>query len=183
MGCNTVEISVRGKWTTVPAMDINGKTVIVTGRLIKMASIHDEDWLDCELEDPEECISRLMERASHGLKADIFTFAQKLPATIPQYPYPLEWDSVATIRLNNPKDWWENRLPQETRKNVRRSARRGVVIRVTELTDDLIRGIVEINNESPTRQGKSFPHYNKTFNETKKDYSSFIDRSDFICAY
>ena len=46
----------------------------------------------------------------------------------------------------------------------------------------MVRGIVEINNESPLRQGRRFPHFGKSFEEVKKDYSSFLDRSDFICA-
>jgi hypothetical protein len=95
----------------------------------------------------------------------------------------MDWDNVAAIRLDNPEDWWENRLPQETRKNVRRSAKRGVVVRVASLDDDLIRGIVAINNESPIRQGKPFPHYGKDPEAVRKDYSSFRDRSEFIGAY
>lgn len=40
-----------------------------------------------------------------------------------------------------------------------------------------------VNNEAPVRQGKRNRHYGKTFEEVKKDHSSFLDRSDFICAY
>jgi len=178
----SLEISVSGKWVTVPALDISGKTVVVTGRWIKVAAIHDDEWLDSELEDPESCIRKLKERGSHGLRADIFTFAQKLPATRPQHPYPMAWDSIAAIRLSSFTGWWE-KLPQETRKNVRRATRRGVVVRIQELDDKLIRGIVEINNESPMRQGRPFAHYGESYDEVKKDYSSFSDRSDLICAY
>jgi hypothetical protein len=180
---NSIEISVRGKWIKVPAIHVSGKNVVITGRWIKMASIHDEDWLESELENPESCINRLKEHESKEMKADIFTFAQRLPDTKPRYHYPIEWDNVAAIPLNSYEDWWENRLPQETRKNVRRSAKRGVVIRVTELNDDLIRGIMEINNESVMRQGRLFTHYGKDFDTVKRDYSSFLERSEFIGAY
>jgi hypothetical protein len=179
----SLEISVKGKWVRVPALKVNGKSVIVTGRWIKMAAIHDDDWSEGELEGPEECIRRLKERGSHCLRADIFTFAQKLPTGARQYPYRLEWDNVAAIRLNGYKDWWQNQVPQETRKNARRSLRRGVVLKIQQLDDELVRGITEINNETPTRQGKRFWHYGKSDEEVKKDYSSFLDRSDFICAY
>ena len=182
MSDNTVEISVKGKWSKVPALDISGKTIIVRGRWIKVAIIHDEEWLESELEDPDFCVERLKQRESHGLRADIFTFSQKLPATLPRYPYPLEWDSIAAIRLTSFNDWWEQ-LPQETRKNVRRSAKRGAVVTVKQLDDDLISGIVELNNDSPIRQKVPFAHYGKAFHEVKKDQSSFLDRSDFICAY
>jgi hypothetical protein len=33
------------------------------------------------------------------------------------------------------------------------------------------------------RQGKTFTHYGKTFDQVKKDQEAFLDRSDYICAY
>src|SRR5258708_22987998 len=40
-----------------------------------------------------------------------------------------------------------------------------------------------VNNDSSMRQGRPNAHYGKGFDEVKKDHSSFIDRSDFVCAY
>ena len=57
------------------------------------------------------------------------------------------------------------------------------MINVKSLDDELIKGIVEVNNDSPVRQRIRFTHYGKTFEQVKKDQSSFLDRSDFICAY
>jgi GNAT acetyltransferase-like protein len=178
----TVEISRMGKWITVPALKVGENALFTSGRWIKKAVVHDEDWLEGELEDPELCVKRLKERGLHRLRADIFTFSQKPPKTVPQYRYPMKWDSVAVIRLTCFKDWWEG-LPQETRKNVRRSQKRGVVVRVEELDDDLVRKIIDVNNDSPVRQGKHFAHYGKTFDQVKKDQSTYLGRSAFICAY
>ena len=183
MSVNSIEICVKGKYFTVPALSVQGRDIIVSGRLLKVATIHAEEWLETELEDPEECIKKLKDSPSNSLKADIFAFTQKLPAIEPKYRYPMEWDSIAAIRLTNFTEWWETKLPQETRKNVRRAAKRGVITRVQELDDDLIRGIVELNNDSAMRQGRTFDHYGKTFVQVKKDQSSFLDRCDFICAY
>lgn len=116
------------------------------------------------------------------MRPDIFTFAQKLPATTPKYRYLMEWESVAAVRLPGFTQWWE-RLPQETRKNTRRAAKRGVVVKVKALDDELIRGIVELNNDSPLRQGLPYHHYGKTYEQVKKDQSTHEDRSEFICAY
>ena len=179
---NRIEISVRGRWITVPALDINGKTVIITGRWLKTAAVHDDEWSEGELEDPEGFIRTLKERELPNLRADLFTFAQKLPATGAKYRYPMEWDNIAAIRLTSFTDWWA-RVPQETRKNTRRSTRRGVAVTIRELDDDLIAGIVAINNESAVRQGARFPHYGKSHDAVKKDYLSFLDRSEFICAH
>ena len=183
MSVNSMEICVKGKYLTVPTFSVKGDNIILTGRFLKVAIVHAEDWRETELEDPEECVNKLKDSDSHGLKADIFTFVQKLPAIEPKYSYPVEWDSVAAIRFTNYTEWWETKLPQETRKNVRRAVKRGVVTKVQPLDDELIRGIVELNNESPMRQGRPFDHYGKTFLEVKKDQSSFLDRSDFISAY
>lgn len=179
---NSIEIAVKGKWVTVPALRVSGKAIVTKGRWIRVAVINGEEWLEGELEDPEVCIEKLKESGSSGLRADILTFSQKLPATLPKYHYPLEWDSVAAVHVTSFKSWWEE-LPQESRKNVRRSQRRGVVVGVKALDDNLVRGIVEVNNDSPIRQRVPFAHYGKTFEDVKKDQSSFLDRSDFITAY
>ena len=178
----SIEVSVKGKWVRVPALQVSGKTIVVRGRWIKVATVQSEEWLETELEDPEACVRELREQESHGLRADILTFTQRLPATLPRYKYATEWESVAVARIASFKDWWE-KLPQESRKNVRRSQKRGVVLTIKEFDDALAREIVEVNNDSPVRQGRRFTHYGKTCDQVKKDHSSFLDRSDFICAY
>jgi hypothetical protein len=182
MSVNSIEICVKGKYFTVPALPVNGKNIISTGRFVRVAIVHAEDWMETELEDPETCIKRLKDSPSQDLKADIFTFTQRLPALEPKYSYPVEWDSVAAISLTSFTDWWDN-LPQETRRNTRIAEKRGVITKVHDFDDDLIRGIVEINNDSLMRQGKIFDHFGKTFIDVKKDQLSFVDRSAFICAY
>ena len=182
MANNTIKISVRGKWLTVPALEVDGKTVIVKGNWIKVASIQHEEWLETELQHPEDCIKALQEQSSPGPHPDIFTFAQKPPATHPKYSYPFEWESVAAVRTTSFKQWWDQ-LPQETRKNVRRSQKRGVVVKVVELDDDLIKGLVELNNDSPVRQGRRNIHYGKSAEQVREDQSSFSGRSSFIGAY
>ena len=182
MMTNTSEIYIKGKWVKVPAFNVDGKTVAVTGRWLKMAVICSEEWLETELANPDGCIGELKRQRPNGERADIFTFTQKLPATLPKYQYSMEWDSVAAIHLVSFKEWWE-KLPQATRKNVRRAEKRGVVVTVREFDDELIHGLAELNNESPVRQGVRNVQYGKSLEQIKKDYSSFLDRSDLICAY
>ena len=179
---NSVEVRVRGGWSTVPSVDVNGKQVVARGKWLKMAFVRSDEMMENELENPELYIAKLKSDAKDVLKADVFTFAQKVPATLPRYPYPMEWESVAAIHLGSYKDWWES-LPQETRKNVRRSQKRGVLVRIAEWNDGLIQGIRQVNDDSPLRQGKPNAYYGKSFEETKKLYGEFIGRCDFICAY
>ena len=70
----------------------------------------------------------------------------------------MEWESVAAIELISFKGWWDG-LPQEARKNVRRSQKRGVVIQVKEFDEALIEGIRSINDDSPIRQGAKNAYY------------------------
>ncbi|TAM83890.1 MAG: hypothetical protein EPN47_03510 [Acidobacteria bacterium] len=182
IGKCSVEISVRGKWTRVPALDVSGNKLIVYGKRLKRAVVQDEEWLDSEVNDPELCVQALEGQTSGDLRADIFTFSQMPPNTDPKYPYPFERDSVAVASISSFKDWWEG-LPQVTRKNVRRSQKRGVMVRVCQLDDELIKGLVDLNNDSPVRQGRRYSHYGKSFDQVRKDQSSFLDRCDFIGAY
>src|SRR5260370_7347913 len=163
MSDNNIEISVKGRWVSVPALDIDGRKVIVRGKWLKTAVIHDEAWQEDEVENPEFCVQRLREKGSHGLRADIFSFTQKPSTTTPKYAYPVERDSIASIHLASFPDWWE-KLPQETRKNVRRSQKRGVTVRVRTFDDELIAGIREVNNDTPTRQAVATAYFTTTIN-------------------
>ena len=178
---NCVEIRVKGRWVTLPSLDVNGNKLYATGKWLRTAKVRSEEMMQNELPSPEPYIESLKGNGNQ-LKADIFTFTQKLPATQPKYPYPVELESVAAIRLVNFKEWWEG-LPQETRKNVRRSSKRGVVVRTEEFDDVLIQRIREVNDDSPLRQGMRNAYYGRSFEETKKLYGEFCGRCDFICAY
>ncbi len=179
---NTIEVNARGEWMNVPAVFVRDAALIVKGKWIKVAMVHDEEWLEKELEDPELCIRKLKEEHGNGFGCDILTFTQKLPDVAPRYEYPREWDSVAVARFANFDDWWK-RLPQETRKNVRRSQKRGVTVEVKPFDDKLIRDIADVNNDSPTRQRVRNFYYGRSLDQVRKDYCSFVERSDFIFAY
>jgi|SRR5208282_1717579 hypothetical protein len=176
---NSIEVIARGEWVYVPVVEVNGQPLVTHGRWLKIASVHDEEWLVAETSQPELCAATLKNQKRGGVCADIFTFAQKLPNKTPKYEYPMEWESVAAVELTSFKEWWE-KLPQETRKNVRRSQRRGVTVSVKPFDDNLIKGISDVNNDSPIRQRVRNVHYGKSLERVRKDYSSFVDRSDFI---
>lgn len=179
---DTIEINRKGQWVTVPSVRSGDKRIIVTGKRLRIATVHDETWLETALEHPAECIEKLKEQKSGELKADLFVFAQKVPDTKPKYEYPLEWDSQAVVHISSYNEWWES-LPQETRKNVRRGYKRGVTVEVKKYTDDLIPQIMEVNDDSPHVQGTESRYYGKSFEQVKKDHSAFLNRSDYICAY
>jgi hypothetical protein len=176
-----IEISVNGVWTRVKALNVAGRNIIVRGQVIRVASVHDEWWMQSPVDNPGSILEQL-QGSSGALKADLFTFAQRVTVPLPIYEFPFEWDSVAAIRLTTFAEWWQG-LPQESRKNTRRAAKRGVTIGIRQLDDRLVEDIVALNNDSPLRQGRAFSHYGKTFDEVRKDHSAFLDRADFLCAY
>lgn len=181
MGVEAIELRVKGKPVSVPAVVIEDRTILVLGKWIRIAAVHDENWVEGEIiKDPETAVARLKK---DKLEADLFTFAQRLPDVEPRFQYPMEWDNAAAIPLSTYTDWWENRIPQAARKNVRRSAKRGVVVRTVQLDDQFIQGITDIYNETPVRQGKPFPKYGQDFETVKKDVSQILERSQFIGAY
>jgi hypothetical protein len=176
-----MEVRIKGKMVPVPSVTIEGQTVLALGKWMRLASVHDEHWLEGEaFKDPAVAIEKLKQQK---FPADVFTFSQKLPNVNPRFSYRMDWDNIAAIPLTNYSDWWENRIPQESRKNVRRAGRRGLVVRAAEFNDELIRGITSIYNETPFRQGKPFPKFGMDFNAVKADVSQILDRSQFIGAY
>ena len=174
------EIRVRGKTIAVPSVCIQGRRVIVKGKWIKLATLEDEDCLEGNIvENPDMFLDELKRGP---LRADLFSFGQKPTQPKPQYGYHLEWDNAAVIPIADYASWWE-KLPQETRRNVRKATKQGVEVRVTPFTDELVRGIVDIYNETPVRQGRKFWHYGKSFDMVKKEAGTYLERSEFIGAY
>ena len=175
------EIRVKGKPVLVPSVQIDGRTVIATGIWLKTAAAQDEDMLEGEtVSNPSSFVLDLKESS---LKADILTFAQKLPHTTPKYAYYFEWDNFAVIPMTTFSAWWEKHVESSVRRAVRKAAKEGVVVRVTEFDDEFVRGIVGINNETPIRQGRPFWHYQKSFDNVKRENSTYAERNTFLGAY
>ena len=179
---HTVQVRVKGRWIAVPVMEVNGDKLLTRGKRLKIARVRGEEMKEKELENPYQYVAALKNDKNHILNADIFSFTQKLPATQPKYPYPIEWESIAAINLSSYKQWWEG-LSQVTRKNVRRAEKRGVEIKIKEFDEDLVEGLQGVNNDSPTRQGMKNAYYGLTSEETRERYGEFVGRCDFICAY
>ena len=176
----SIDVSIRGKWVHVPALKLDKHVITVRGSRIRIAAVHDEEWMESEIGDPSRYLGALKQKRAP--RADIFTFTQQPPDTGIRYSYRVEPVSIAVADVSNFQQWWQA-LPQETRKNVRRAEKRGVVVRSESFSDDLIRGIAEVQNETPLRQGRRYTHYGKTFEQVKRDHSGLLDQSEFICAY
>jgi len=159
-------------------MHIGNREIVVTGKLIRIATIKDELFQDVG---PPDLL--LKELRVGEVTADLFSFCQRLPQTAPQYQYYLEWDSVAAIQVSSFNHWWEKQISAKTRNLVRKAEKKGVEVKVVGFDDEFVKGIMDIYNETPVRQGKPFWHYRKDFDTVKKDNATFLEKSDFIGAY
>jgi hypothetical protein len=173
-------VSVRGVAKRVPSYRFEDREIIVSRGRLKIATIRDEDYVQGEpVPDPARLVEFIQQQR---IPADIFTFAQRFPGSEARYNYPLRWDNVAAVPTSSYDTWWKG-LSQETRRNVRISAKRGLTVSAVPFTDELVNGIREIYNETPVRQGRSFWHYGKDFETVKRDNGTYVDRAEFIAAH
>jgi hypothetical protein len=159
-------------------MKVCGKDIKVQGRVIRLARIDGENFVF--LENPEEAISALRQ-AGKGI--DLFTFTRPLPNTKAEYDYAIVWDNLAVLPVSTFEQWFKQQIDGKTRNMVRRGEKKGVVVREAAFDEAFARGILDIYNETPVRQGRLFPHYGKSFEEVRRMSATFMDNSIFIGAF
>lgn len=157
---------------------VGGKKIQIQGRLIRIGRLDGDKYKFPE--DPETLLDDL--RRSRA-RVDIFTFMQKLPDTAAKFNYPLELDNLAVLPVSTFEEWWTKQIGFKARNKAKQASKKGVVIREVPFDEDLARGIWEIYNESPVRQGRRFPHYGKSLPEVRRMSSTFPESSVFIGAY
>jgi hypothetical protein len=175
------ELEIKGRRVVVPSTKIDDRSIVTTGKWLKIAAVRHEELVEGPvLASPELFILKLKKT---GLKADLLTFAQKLPETTPIYSYFKEWENVAAIPVTTYERWWKESAEYSIRKAVNKAKKLGVVVRVVEFSDEFVRATCPIYNETSVRQGKAFWHYGKEFETIKSSLGTYVDRSTFIGAY
>ncbi len=158
-------------------MNVCGKDIQVSGGLIRVARLAAERYEF--LQEPAAALDAL--RASNT-RIDIFTFMPAVSHSS-QYDYHKEWDNVAALPVSTFDHWWTHQINGKTRNMIRRAENKGVVVREVPFDDALVRGISEIYDESPVRQGRSFWHYRKDLAAVRRENGTFLDRSVFLGAF
>ncbi len=155
----------------------SGLDIKVSGRLLKTAHLTDEYYVDAP--DPAALVAELKQRRA----ADVFTFVQELHDTKPRFEHRLSWDQMAVLPLTTYANWFDKQIKFKPRNRLRKAWKAGVETRMLGFSDDLVRAIMEIYNETPLRQGKRNWHYGKDFDTVKREHATFLGRSEFIGAY
>lgn len=154
------------------------REIKISGRVLRIARLDADKYQF--LSDPEPLIAEL--RAC-GERIDLFTFMQGLPETQPKYQYPMEWDNLAVLPVSTFESWWEKQIGFKARNKAKQAGKNGVVVREVPFDAKLARGIWEIYNEVPVRQGRRFPHYGKNLETVYSEEATYLDASTFIGAF
>lgn len=159
-------------------MHICGREIRITGQFVRTAKLDADKYQF--LSDPVPLIEGLRKCGEH---IDLFTFMQPVTETSPKYNYPMEWDNMAVLPITSFDNWWNKQLGFKARNKAKQAEKRGVVIREVPFDEALARGIHEIYNETPVRQGRKFPHYGKDTATVFREAATYLSNSVFIGAY
>lgn len=167
-----------GMLTHVTSILSDRKEIYVTGNLIKSAKLAEEWYVD--VGDPESVLETIKRSK---VKTDIFSFWQRLPDSNPKYKYYMEWESIAVLPVSSYDHWIKNCVNPQTRNKIRKAEKLGVRVKEVKFTDDFIKGMEEIFNEVPIRQGRPFWHYGKDAETIKQQFSKYLFREEIFGAY
>ena len=165
-------------------IEMDGLPVRVKPGLVRVA--HPEGDTYRTLDAPQSVIERLR-KWKPGV--DLFTFMQPLALalamvfTLNAFPCFVDWDDWAVIPISTFDDWWTNQADESVRNKVRKSEKNGIVVREVAFDANFARGIREIYNEVPIRQGRPYPHYGKDLDTVYQEVGTFADCSIFLGAF
>jgi len=155
-----------------------GQHVVLTGRWLKLLRLRSEFH-----EPPADPIAFVEAVKRSGLRADVLTFVQRVQDGAPRFAYRHEFESMALLRLTTYDDWFTKQLYNKPRNMIRKAAKSGVEVRLEAFSEPLVRGIKEIYDETPLRQGKRNYHYRESLETIRETHATFLDRSQFITSY
>ena len=172
------ETLINGEPARVECLEIDGQVYSLFRGVATIVQLED-DWFE-DVRDPKSVIAALK---LSPVTADIFTFWQRLPRTQPGFEYHTEWERIAALPVTSFDYWWNKQIKAVTRNLVRKAQKKGVDVRQAHYDDDFVRGMTEIFNEVPVRQGRRFWHYGKDFETVKQQFARYLFREDLLGAY
>ena len=150
----------------------------VSGRFLRMARLDGEKYVFPH--DPA-----LMAEALRNSRAgiDLFTFLRPVTETSALYPFYFETDNLAVLSISTFDQWWTHQLRSYPRNRARQAEKKGVLLREVAFNEELLKGICDIYNECPIRQGKRFPHYGMNLQQARGYAGTFPNHSIWIGAF
>src|SRR4051794_234934 len=162
----------------IAEVSIENLEVIADGSICRVARVDGDGYKF--LADPKLAIAALTASKTH---ADIFTFLQRLPEIVPQYPYPYEWDNLAVLPISTFDNWWAQQIGFKARNKAKQAKKKGIVVRAGPFDEALAKGLWDVHNAVPVRQGRRLPHYGKSVQTIRTMSATCLDSSVFIGAF
>ena len=180
---DTITISVKGEPVAVPCRHVRGVSLVITGRIVRTSRIFDEYWIErSRIPSLQDLVTDL---SREGIASDLLVFTQRVPEHEPLYAslYRYDYDNCAVLELSSYEAWLNKQIPPATRRNVRASAKRGVVVRQAEYDDKYVAGIKSIFDETPFRAGRRYWHFGKSLESVRSENGTYQARSVYLGAY
>jgi len=156
-------------------MRVCDREIKIDGHLARVAKLDGDKYKF--LDEPEVMLTSLR---NCGVRIDIFTFMQRVFEPSPKYHYPMEWDNLAVLPVTSFDHWWSRQIGSFPRNRARQAEKRGASLVELPFDDTLARGIWEIYNECPIRQGLPFRHYGKDINTVRAITATYLESSIFL---
>jgi Acetyltransferase (GNAT) domain len=156
---------------------IGGREYRVRTGIVRTLALYDE--LIDYLSDPESVVDEIHQRA---LAVDLLTFLQR-PGTAPKFPYFMQWDNLAVVKISTYAQWFDRQIHKNSRNKIRKAEKSGVVVAVESFSDKLAAGLVGLFNETAVRRGKRNVHYGWDLEKVKREWATELDRSHWLVAY
>jgi len=177
----TQRVSIKGRLRDVTALRVDDVVVTLREGIITVGTVFDAYWLQrTTLPDLPRLIEQL--RIAEA-RPDLLIHTQRVPDTTPRFDYFFDWDNVAAVPISTHEHWMQRQISAASRRNVRMSEKKGVVVQARAFDEQYIRGIMAIANESPVRAGRRYWHYGKDFATVEAEQGTYRDRSTFLGAY
>ncbi|MDR3554361.1 MAG: hypothetical protein P4L55_06385 [Syntrophobacteraceae bacterium] len=174
------EILVSGAPRKVDCVEIDGQIYSISKGLTRVVSLEeDEEWYR-DVRDPDATIAALRKGPP---RTDIFTFWQRFPDTQPHFGFYYELEPIAALPITSFDQWWKSQISPKHRNKIRKAEKQGLRVVEANFDDDFVRGMTDIFNETPVRQGRRFWHYGKDFDTVKRQFSRRLYREHLIGAY
>jgi hypothetical protein len=170
---------VKGQPAKIRCVEIEGQIYTLTKDIVTVVSLEDE-WYE-DVKNPARVIEELKSRSE--IDVDLFTFWQRVPALEPQFQFHFEWESIAALPITSAENWFNKQISGRTRSLIRKARKDGAEVREVDYDDQFVRGMTDIFNETPVRQGRQFWHYGKDFETIKTQFSRYLFREQMIGAY
>jgi hypothetical protein len=95
----------------------------------------------------------------------------------------MEWDNVAAIPISAYENWLMKQIHPNARNKINKAQKKGVEVKIENLSRKVAQGLVGIFNETEIRRGKKNYYYGRDVETVEKEWSRESKRNDFLIAY